>query len=168
MKNLTFVLLLAFATFNYGQYKETGLQTTSVKDGITNNSPNNLLGFINMNDFTMRHSFSMQYSSFGNHGLALGMYTNSMFYRFMDNMNVQLDVSLVHSPYSSFGEAFQKDISGVYISNAAINYYPWKDFSIHVQYRNSPYGYYNPFYGMYNPFRNPGFNNFNNENNEEF
>lgn len=160
MKKLTFIIFLLLSVSIFGQYKETGLQTTSVKDGITNNSPNYLFGFLNTNDFTMRHSFSMQYSAFGNQGVALGTYTNSMFYRLMNNMNVQVDVSLVHSPYSTFGEAFQKDISGLYISNAAINYYPWKDFSIHVQYRNLPYGsgYYSPFYGMYSPFVNPGFN----------
>jgi hypothetical protein len=74
----------------------------------------------------------------------------------MDNLNVQLDVSVVHSPYSTLGETFQKNITGIYISNAAINYRPWKDFSIHLQYRNMPYsyGYYNPFYGSYMPYNN--------------
>jgi hypothetical protein len=170
MKKLILIFLLLVAVTLFGQYKETGIQTTSVKDGIKNNSQNNLFGFLNMNDFTMRHSFSMQYSSFGNHGMALGVYTNSMFYRLMDNMDVQLDVSLVHSPYSTFGEAFQKDISGLYISNAAINYRPWKDVSIHLQYRTMPYGYgyYRPFNGMYSPFTNPGFNTSTHSNNEEY
>ena len=170
MKKLILIIFLLCATALLGQYKETGIQTTSVKDGITNKSSNYLFGFLNTNDFTMRHSFSMQYSSFGSQGLALGVYTNSMFYRLMDNMDVQLDVSLIHSPYSTFGEAFQKDISGLYISNAAINYRPWKDFSVHLQFRNTPYyyGYYSPFYGMYSPFANPGFNSISNNNNEEF
>jgi hypothetical protein len=160
MKKLTLLILLLCAGALLGQYKETGIKNSSVKDGITNNTPNYLFGFLNTNDFTMRHSFSMQYSSFGSQGLALGVYTNSMFYRLMDNMDVQLDVSLIHSPYSTFGEAFQKDISGLYISNASINYRPWKDVSFHLQFRNTPYGYgyYSPFYGMYSPFRNPGFN----------
>ncbi len=170
MNKLTLIIFLLCAAAIMGQYKETGIQTTSVKDGITNSSSNNLFGFLNTNDFTMRHSFSMQYSSFGSQGLALGVYTNSMFYRLMDNMNVQLDVSLIHSPYSTFGEAFQKDISGLYISNAAINYRPWKDVSIHLQYRTMPYGYgyYSPFYGMYSPFRNPGFNMSTNSDEKEF
>jgi len=170
MKKLTLIIFLLCVASILGQYRETGIQTTSVKDGITNSSSNNLFGFLNTNDFTMRHSFSMQYSSFGSQGLALGVYTNSMFYRLMDNMDVQLDVSLVHSPYSTFGEAFQKDISGLYISNAAINYHPWKDVSIHLQYRTMPYsyGYYSPYYGMYSPFRNPGFNTSSHSSEREF
>ena len=170
MKKLILIVFLLCAATLLGQYKETGIQTTSVKDGITNNSPNYLFGFLNTNDFTMRHSFSMQYSSFGSQGLALGVYTNSMFYRLMDNMNVQLDISLVHSPYSTLGEAFQKDISGLYISNAAINYRPWKDVSIHLQYRTTPYGYgyYSPFHGIYSPIRNPGFNTGSSSNEEKY
>ncbi len=170
MKKLTLIIFLLCVATLLGQYKETGIQTTSVKDGITNNTPNYLFGFLNTSDLTMRHSFSMQYSSFGNQGLALGVYTNSMFYSLMDNMNVQLDVSLVHSPYSTFGEAFQKDISGLYISNASINYRPWKDFSIHLQYMNTPYGYgyYSPFYGGYSPFMNSGFNNSFNDDEEKY
>ncbi len=170
MKKLILIFFLFSAATLLGQYKETGIQTTSVKDGITNNSSNHLFGFLNMSDFTMRHSFNMQYSSFGSHGLALGVYTNSMFYRLMDNMDVQMDVSLVHSPYSTFGEAFQNDISGLYISNASINYRPWKDVSIHLQYRNMPYsyGYYSPFYGMYSPLRNPGFNTGSDSNEREY
>jgi hypothetical protein len=72
----------------------------------------------------------------------------------MNNLNVQLDVSVMYSPYSTMGEQFQKDISGIYISNAAINYHPWDNFSVHLQYRRMPfgYGYYHPFYGYGNPF----------------
>ena len=110
--------------------------------------------FLNSDDFIMRHSFSMSYSSFAGQGVSLTTYTNSMFYRLMSNFNVQLDVSVMYSPYSTFGDQFQKDISGIYISNAAINYHPWKDFSVHLQYRAMPfgYGYYHPFYGYGSPF----------------
>ena len=100
----------------------------------------------------MRHSIRMSYSSFAGQGVALGMYTNSMFYRLMTNLNVQMDISIVHSPYSTLGETFQKNISGIYISNAAINYRPWKDVSIHLQYRSMPYGYggyYNPVFSQF-------------------
>jgi len=77
-----------------------------------------------------------------------------MIYRLMNNLNIQMDVSVLYSPYSTLGEQFQKSISGVYISNAAINYYPWKDFSVHLQYSAMPYGYgfSNPYYGYGNPF----------------
>jgi hypothetical protein len=106
----------------------------------------------------------MSYSSFAGQGVSMTSYTNSMFYKLLTNMNLQVDVSMMYSPYSTLGEQFQKDISGIYISNAAINYYPWKNFSVHLQYRSMPfgYGYYNPFYGYGSPYDfNSGGNEFN-------
>ena len=150
-----FILFVLLTTSSItAQFKDTSLEPKSVKDGIVSQNSNFLFGFLNSDDFIMRHSFSMSYSSFAGQGVSLTTYTNSMFYKLMSNLNVQLDVSLMYSPYSTLGDQFQKDISGVYISNAAINYHPWEDFSVHLQYRAMPfgYGYYHPFYGYGSPF----------------
>jgi len=154
LKKIVIILVLLSASCHFAQFRDTGIEPKSVKDGIVTENSNMLFGFLNSNDFIMRHSFSMSYSSFAGQGVSLTTYTNSMFYRLMSNMNVQLDVSVMYSPYSTFGDQFQKDISGIYISNAALNYHPWEDFSVHLQYRSMPfgYGYYHPFYGYGNPF----------------
>ena len=154
MKKALILFVLIFTSSVIAQFRDNGLEPKSVKDGIVTENSNFLFGFLNSDDFIMRHSFSMSYSSFAGQGVSLTTYTNSMFYRLMSNMNVQLDVSVMYSPYSTFGDQFQKDISGVYISNAAINYHPWEDFSVHLQYRAMPfgYGYYHPFYGYGSPF----------------
>jgi hypothetical protein len=154
LKNIIIAIVLFSSSFLSAQFRDTGIEPKSVKDGIVTENSNMLFGFLNSDDFIMQHSFSMSYSSFAGQGVSLTTYTNSMFYRLMSNLNVQLDVSVNYSPYSTFGDKFQKDISGVYISNAAINYHPWEDFSVHLQYRSMPfgYGYYHPFYGYGNPF----------------
>jgi len=149
--------LLLFVLISAGinaQFKNTGNEPTSVKEGIVTENSNALFGFLNSDDFIMRHSFSLNYTSFAGQGVSLTNYTNSMFYRLMNNLNVQLDVSVMYSPYSTLGDQFQKDISGIYVSNAAINYYPWNNFSVHLQYSAMPYGYgfYNPYFGYGNPF----------------
>ena len=154
MKNLFLVIVLLSATAAFAQFRDSGFETNSVKEGIVSENSNALFGFLNSDDFIMRHSFSLNYSTFAGQGMSLTSYTNSMFYRLMNNLNVQVDVSVMYSPYSTLGEQFQKDISGIYISNAAINYHPWDNFSVHLQYRSMPfgYGYYHPFYGYGNPF----------------
>jgi hypothetical protein len=154
VKNILVILLFISASLAFGQYKDTGIEPPSVKEGIVTDDPGGTLGFLNSDDFIMRHSFSLNYSTFAGQSVSMTSYTNSMFYRLMNNMNVQLDVSVLYSPYSTLGDKFQKDISGVYISNAALNYYPWKNFSVHLQYSAMPYGYgfYNPYYGYGNPF----------------
>lgn len=166
MKHILLVIILLSATFTFAQFRDSGFETNSVKEGIVSENSNSLFGFLNSDDFIMRHSFSLNYSTFAGQGMSLTSYTNSMFYRLMNNLNVQLDVSVMYSPYSTLGEQFQKDISGVYISNAAINYHPWDNFSVHLQYRSMPfgYGYYHPFYGYGNPFNfNSGINSYQSE-----
>lgn len=154
VKNLLLIFVLIYSTLAFAQYKDTGIEQPNVKEGLVTENSNALFGFLNSDDFIMRHSFSLNYSSFAGQGVSLTSYTNSMFYRLMNNLNVQMDVSMMYSPYSTLGDQFQKDISGVYISNAALNYYPWNNFSVHLQYSAMPYGYgfYNPYYGYGNPF----------------
>lgn len=164
MKKLLFVIIVLFAAVNYAQFKDPAFPTSNIKDGIVDYSSGSLFGFLNSENFSMRHSIGMSYSSFAGQGIALGTYTNSMMYRFSEDLNVQFDASIVHSPYSTLGKEFQNDLSGIYISRAALNYRPWKDFSIHFQYNQYPGSYYyNPFSGYYNrgsyanydPFYNP-------------
>lgn len=150
MKKIYLILVVCTLTA-YPQFKDSGFKDYTVKDGIIDQSAgNNFLGFINPDNFFMHHSFEMSYSAFANQGVALGMYTNSMMYKFAKNLNMQLDVSVVNSPYSTLGKNFQDNINGIYISNAAINYKPWNNFSVHLQYSNLPYSsyYYSPFYSF--------------------
>lgn len=164
MKKLVVILIVLFAAIGNAQFKDPAFPTQNVKDGIVDYSSGNLFGFLNSENFTMRHSIGMSYSSFAGNGVALGTYTNSMMYRFSEDLNVQVDASIIHSPYSTFGKEFQNDLSGIYISRAALNYRPWKDFNITFQYNQYPGSYYyNPFsnyydrgfYGYYNPFYDP-------------
>ena len=154
MKKLFLIFVLIFTSVVFAQYRDKGIEQPSVKEGITTENSNAIFGFLNSDDFIMRHSFSLNYTTFSGQSISMTSYTNSMFYRLMNNLNLQLDVSVLYSPYSTFGDQFQKDISGVYISNASVNYHPWKDFSVHLQYSAMPYGYgmYNPYYGYGNPF----------------
>lgn len=166
MKKILLMIILLSTPLVFAQFRDSGFETNSVKEGIVSENSSALFGFLNSDDFIMRHSFSLNYSTFAGQGMSLTSYTNSMFYRLMNNLNVQLDVSVMYSPYSTLGEQFQKDVSGVYVSNAAINYHPWDNFSVHLQYRSMPfgYGYYHPFYGYGNPFNfSSGINSFQTE-----
>lgn len=163
MKSFLITGFLLLAANAFAQFRDTGIEPKSVKEGIVSENSNALFGFLNSDDFIMRHSFSLNYTTFAGQAMSLTSYTNSMFYRLMNNLNVQLDVSVLYSPYSTFGDQFQKDVSGIYISNAALNYHPWNNFSVHLQYRSMPfgYGYYHPFYGYGDPFNfNSGINGY--------
>jgi len=164
MKTYLFILLIGFSLTAFGQFRDDGLHKPEIQDGITNSSSGNLFGFLNSDNFSMKHTLSMSYTAFGGNGISLGTYTNSMYYKMMDNLNVQADVSMVYSPYSTFGKDFQNEIGGIYLSRAAINYSPFKDMHITVQYRNLPYtgNYYSPYYGAFDGYySNPFFSDIN-------
>ncbi|MCL5027730.1 MAG: hypothetical protein M1480_01785 [Bacteroidetes bacterium] len=161
MKKLFVLLVVVFSVSGFAQFKDSGFPTADIKDGILAQPSSSLFGFINPDNFQMKQSYSLSYSSFGNQGLALGVYTNSMMYKFNNNLNVQLDASIIHTPYSTLGKQFNNSLNGIYISKAAVNYQPWKNFSISIQYRNLPYNYYSPYsyYGGYNYGFFNGFDN---------
>jgi len=153
MKKLFVMIFAVMMGTAFAQYRPTGLATEHVSDGIINqNQGTALLGFLNSSNFQMHHSYDVSYSTSGSNSLALTTYTNSMFYQVANNLNVQVDASVVYSPYSSLGKNFQDNINGIYLSRAAINYQPWKDVFISVQYRNLPVTYYSPFSGYRNNF----------------
>jgi hypothetical protein len=100
----------------------------------------------------MRHAISFSYATAGGEGLSLGTYTNSMMYQFTDNLDAQADLSISYSPYntfSKFGNA-RNDLSSIYLSRAQVNYRPWENVTLMLQYRQMPYyglnRYGSPFY----------------------
>lgn len=153
--------LLIFVLFSVSisaQFKSDLDNKVDIKSGIINNNvSSSLFGFVNPENFFMNHSVGMSYTTGGGQGYALGVYTNSMLYKFSDDLNIQADVSLVNSPYSSMGESFSNQISGIYLSKAALNYKISENTSLSIQYRQIPYsyGYGNGYYG--NSFWNNSF-----------
>jgi hypothetical protein len=159
MKKIMMLFVLLLTMTGFAQFKESDAPLPDVKSGILAQSSPSLFSFINPENFHMQQSVGMSYSSFGGQGMAMDTYTNSMSYKFTDNLNIQLDASVINMPYSTLGKQFNNSINGFYISNAAINYQPWKDVYISVQYRNLPYNMLSPFpysggyrYGFFNGF----------------
>jgi hypothetical protein len=163
---LACVGILLAVTPATGQFRSQLQAETRVAEAMIedNTLPSVLFGWFDASKFQMRHTVSFGYSTFGGEGMSLGTYTNSMRYQFAENFNARADISISYSPYntlSKYGQGYNA-LSGIYLSNAQINYRPWENTLITVQYRRAPYpGYYgafgNPFYGFsggshYDPF----------------
>jgi len=143
LKKIVYISLI-LSSISLSQFKDKDLAPV-VSNGITNYSTSGFFtNFFNPNNFRMNHSVSMSYSSFGGSGVILNSYTNSMAYRFRENLNVEVDASVVASPYSSLGKEHQNSINGIYLSRVQLNYSPIKDMYLTIQYLNLPPGsYYN-------------------------
>ncbi|MGA7720443.1 MAG: hypothetical protein WCA84_04625 [Ignavibacteriaceae bacterium] len=159
MKKIMMLFIVVLTMTSFAQFKDSDAPLPDVKSGILAQSSSSLFSFINPQNFHMQQSVGMSYASGGGQGMAMDSYTNSMSYKFSDNLNIQLDASVINTPYSTLGKQFNNSINGFYITNAAINYQPWKDVYISVQYRNLPYNMMSPFsyaggyhYGFFNGF----------------
>jgi hypothetical protein len=153
-KIFLFVLLIPCLLF--AQFKSENDKKINVLSGITNYNPSSFFsGFINPDNFSMKHSVSMSYTSFAGQGIAMGVYTNNMAYKISDKVNVEADISIVNSPYSSLGNKFSKEINGIYLSRAQFNYQPSENFFITLQYNTLPY-YNSPFSNFGGRFMNFG------------
>lgn len=157
-KIFAIVVLLGLILSVNAQFKEQLENKSSIREGFLDPgmSNSNIFGFIDPSKFSMNHSISMSYSAFSGQGVALGVYTNSMRYDFADNLNFQVDASIVNSPYNTLGDGFTNSINGIYLSRAAVNFKPSDDTKISLEFRQGPGAYYNNYYSPYY-FMSPSF-----------
>lgn len=109
---------------------------TNAGEAMKRPSEGLLFGWLDPSRLSMRHSYSLSYSSFGGQGLSVGMYTNSLFYQFSAPLDVRFDVSLVHSPFGSLGKS--GNFGGIYLNRAELNYRPTDNMWFQIQFRQLP------------------------------
>jgi hypothetical protein len=152
--------LLLGSALAQAQFKSQVEQESRVSEGLMSQSaPQFFLGWFNPDKFHMRHSFDLSFTTFGNNSLSLGSYTNSMSYEFADNLMARTDISMSYSPYNNLPMVHGKknDLSSIYLSRAQLDYRPWENVLVQLQYRSLPYGsyYYSPYFNPW--YRENGF-----------
>lgn len=148
MKKFTVSLLcvLAIPSIVNAQFRGEEPGPPSVRDAVYRSSgENSILGFFNPENLEMRHSVSVSYGSYGDQGLGMSMYTNSLRYRISEPLSVRADVAMMFSPFGSASSMFKEDLSGIFLRRASVDYRPNKDMHISLQYRNDPYSLYDPY-----------------------
>lgn len=143
------------------------LNSTSDYSGVVtyeqqSTSPGNWMNMLNM---TMNHSYSMTFSNFGGQMQNLNAYTNSMMFDISNNLNAQVDVSLLHSP---FGNSFIGENSSlgsrIIIERARLDYKLSENAHISLEFSQRPYNSYSPF-GNYGYGYNRGYDSLFNRHN---
>jgi hypothetical protein len=161
-KSLTFVVacLLFVVAAGHAQFRSQVEREGRVSEGLMGQSaPQLFLGWFNPDKFQMHHSFDLSFTSFGGNAISLGTYTNSMSYEFANNLVARTDLSMSYSPYNNLPTLNGKknDLSSIYLSRAQLDYRPWENVLVQLQYRSLPYGsyYYSPFFNPW--YRENGF-----------
>ena len=150
------VCVVVLSTSADAQLRSQADHESRVSQGLYGNSGSSFLfGLIDPARFQMRHSIQFSYHTFGNQGVSLGTYTNSMSYAFAENLSARADISLSYSPYNTFSNnrGGSRNFSSIHLSRAEINYKPFENMTVQIQYRQFPYGtfYNSPFFYYNNP-----------------
>jgi hypothetical protein len=135
-----FILLLAVLTAVASAQRKSDIENTPPVSSsfVTPNMNGFLFGWFDPSRLLMRQSISFDYTTDGVRGYSLASYTNSLRYRLAEPLSLRCDISLIHSPFNSMGDAFTKNISGLYLTRAEIDYRPSDKVLLQLQYRQVP------------------------------
>lgn len=152
---MLFTFLLLISAIGFGQYKSQVENQPSASQLLVRptSSIGSILGLLNPENFRMQHNFSFSYLSGGGQGLSLASYTNSMFYKIAGPLDVRFDLTLQGSPFGGYGQTRTSDFNNLFLSRAELNYRPWENLLINVQYRQLPFSYHR----FYSPHSSPLF-----------
>jgi hypothetical protein len=140
------IAAIAAVTFVQAQLKTDEQSSMSQSMVRPAQSISSFLGLLNPDNFMMRHNISFSFLSYGGTGMSIASYTNSMFYKISDPLNVRLDLTLQGSPFGQTGSFSQGELNKLFISNAELNYRPADNMFIKLQYNQLPLGMYGAYY----------------------
>jgi len=139
----TTVLILIFSAIAVCQFKSQPEARSSAGESLLRPDDGGLLfGWFDPSRLTIHNSYSLSYTTSGGKGYSLGELTSNIAYQISNPLSVQFDVSLMHSPFNNLGGNFANDISGLYLTRAALNYQPSKNMFLQIQYQQLPAMYW--------------------------
>lgn len=154
-------VILAFVVQGtaFSQLKTRAEEKPKISESIVRPVGSGLfLGLFNPANFSMRHGYSFSYMLMSGRNAGVGMYTNSMFYKVSDPLNLRLDLSVMHTPFGSYGKQLDNSMNKIFINRAELNYRPSEKLFIQFRFRQLPFdpywgSYYNPLYTGYDFYR---------------
>jgi hypothetical protein len=157
MKNILLILpVIIITTVSNAQFKDIPYETkTKLK------SNNLILGFINPKNFSINHTFSMSYGTYGDASVSLASYTATLSYQILKNLNISADVTMQYSPFAkigsqsnAFNKEFQNSFNGINLSRVSLNYRPFKNMFISIDYYNikNNYLFWDNYYNRWTDF----------------
>lgn len=144
MKIFITILLLIFVVESSAQFRER-----EEDPRINLMRGGNQTSFLDINNFSIDHSFQASYSSSSNYSYMSNEYVAGINYKFAKPLTMRVELGASYVPYSSFN--IDDDMrSDIYLKSATLQYKPYKDMSITLSYSNLK-GFYDRGY-FYTPF----------------
>jgi len=104
------------------------------------------LSFLDPSRFSMNHSYSLSYMSFGKQSASMGIYQNVMSYVFSDKLVLNGHFGFMHDPMKMGNSATTTNLMDNLIYGAELTYRPKDNVLLNVRIDKAPYysryGYY--------------------------
>jgi hypothetical protein len=127
--------------------------------GIGAGSFDSRFSLLDPNRFSMNHSYSVSYFSYGGHGETIGLYMNSMRYSLSNSLSVDVTLGWVHQPSQVlWGDSRGTKDYGSILPNVRLLYQPSEKFHLLISYETVP-GVYGGQGRYYRPYGTRPFNN---------
>jgi len=153
-KKLTGLLVCLFLlpSLAFGQLKQDG--KINMAQVLT--KPQTLVGLIGLDPskFSMSHSYSLSFTSFGGQSYNQGLYLNTMMYRLSNPIKMYFQFGVQHQP---FGQNEFQNQSQFFVSGAGFEYKPSDNFKVQFEFSQQPNSFYSPYYNRsrFNQFSSP-------------
>lgn len=127
--------------------------------GIGANRFDSRFSLLDPSRFSMNHSYSVSYMSYGGHGETIGLYMNSMKYSLSKSLSVDVTLAWLHQPSQVlWGDSRGTNDYGSILPSVRLLYQPSEKFKLLISYETVPgvyggQGRYNRPYST-NPFNN--------------
>jgi len=136
------ILLIAFTVFGQDLKEEK----TIFKPSELVQKPSGFLNtLIDPAKFEMSHSYSLSYLSSGDQSTNVGLYLNTMTYRFSDPLLMQLRIGYMHQPLGGNHHTLSSQQGTVFLQGAHLLYRPGKNMLISIDYESYPTMFFSPY-----------------------
>ncbi|MFQ5864318.1 MAG: hypothetical protein ACE5IW_03720 [bacterium] len=100
---------------------------------------------LNPNKFSMSHSYTLSFTSFGGHSFSQGLYLNTMKYQLSNPLTMYLQIGFLNQPFGGFGQKSPFE-SKLFLSGAGFEFKPSDSFKVQFEFSQSPGATYSPYY----------------------
>jgi len=157
MKFFTLLFSITLFTFSIAdaQLREDLGNSSDYNGVVSTTNQTSSYNWMNALNMTMNHSYSMTFSNFGGQTQNINAYTNSMRFDISENLDAQLNVSFLHSPFGNSYLSNEGIGSRIIIDSARLDYKISDNAAITFEFSQRPYRY-SPFsqrgYGYHSSF----------------
>jgi hypothetical protein len=150
MKKVVCIMMIMFYVCIPAISQERVVQSNLLPYAELSRKPEGFLrNLLDPSKFYMTQSYSFSVLSSGRQTYNMGLYLNTMTYRFSDPLLMQLRVGYMHQPLGGSSYMSSAQQGSLFIQGFNVLYKPMDNMIISLDYESNPYMFANPYWGRW-------------------